>query len=243
MRDIQRHGSLIAGVDENTLGLSARNTLTGEDEGLEVAIVREIARAIFGNSEAIQLKSVVTSNKTAVVSHDEVNLTVSAVSMRCNRLKDVDFSSEYFTAPQKLLVRSDSDISGSDDLAGRKVCVTKGSTSIGVLNTVAPRAIQVPVDARSDCLLALEKGRADAYLSHDSILIGMQRQDPTTKILPERLSLQHYGIAIPKGHPEFVRFVNAVLERMRADRTLARLYQKWLGSHATPPAPEYRDAG
>jgi polar amino acid transport system substrate-binding protein len=55
---------------------------------------------------------------------------------------------------------------------------------------------------------------------------------------------------IAKGHPDFVRFVNAVLERMRADGTLTSIDQKWLGTvrlgdelrpTPVPPAARYQD--
>ena len=238
MRTIQNGGRLVAGVDENTLRFSARDPLTGEIDGLEVDIVREIARAITGRDNAVQLKTVVTAQKVPFVKDGKVDLTVSAVSMTCARSGQVGFSTEYYRAEHKLLVRSDSRIHDIGDLAGRKVCVTTGSSSVKVLGQAAPDAVQVPLEARTDCLVALQQGEVEAYFSHDAILFGMQEQDPTTKILDQALSTQHYGIAIAKQHPEFVRFVNAVLERMRADGTLAFLYAKWLGSRApaVPPA-------
>jgi polar amino acid transport system substrate-binding protein len=240
---VQRRGRLIAGVDENTPHFSARDPITMKIDGLEVDIVRAIARAITGRS-AIQLKTVVTNEKLSAVTNGTVDLTVSAVSMNCARLGSVDFSTEYYTAQHKLLVRSDSSIRNIDETRGRRVCITAGSSSVKVLRREAPDAIPVLRDARTDCLAALQQGQADAYLSHDSILIGMQEQDATTKILPQRLNPQHYGIAISKEHPEFVRFVNAVLQRMRDDGELAFLYAKWLGPR--PPAvpePQYLGAG
>ena len=67
---------------------------------------------------------------------------------------------------------------------------------------------------------------------------------PTPEILPERIAVQPYGMPIAKGHPEFVRFVNALLERMRDDGSLAALDEKWLGRiRPSPPVPpaRYRD--
>jgi polar amino acid transport system substrate-binding protein len=238
MAEIQKRGFLRVGVDENTLQFSARDPKTGELVGFEVDLAHKIAQAIFGNPDAIKLVTVVTAQKVPFVKDHTVDLTISGVSMTCARWQDVEFSTEYFTAFHKLLVRNDSTISGIQDLAGRKVCVTIGSSSVGILTGVAPKAIQVPKEARSDCLLALQEGEVEAYFSHDAILYGMQLQDPNTKILPDAVSAQHYGIAIAKDHDDFVRFVNALLEQMRADGSLGGLVDSWLRDLHPAPIPE-----
>jgi len=240
MRDIQERGKLVVGVDENTPEFAARNS-KGQIEGLEVDLVNAIANAIIGPSARVVFRTVVTAEKNQVVHDHLVDLTASADSMTCPRWNEVAFSTEYFTAYHKLMVRTDSTIEGMDDLAGKTVCVTAGSSSVKLLADKAPKAHALEVPARSDCLLAIQEGQADAYLGHDTFLRGMHAQDPlNTRILDEEISMQHYGIAIPNDHRDLVQFVNAVLENMRANGALADLYTKWhqVGS---PPDPKYRD--
>jgi polar amino acid transport system substrate-binding protein len=235
MHDIQEAGVLVVGVDENTPHLGERDPATGTMRGLEIDLVKAIAGAITGNPEAVEFKTVVTKEKNQVVADGDVDLTASADSMTCPRWTLVDFSTEYLTTHQNLLVRDDSKIFGVADLAGRPVCVTEGSSSVALLDEIAPTARHVEVPARNDCLVALQLGNADAYLGHDTFIRGMNEQDPdNTRIVREPNREQHYGIAISKDHPEMVSFVNAVLEQMRADGRLAELYTKWLED--PPPA-------
>jgi len=46
-----------------------------------------------------------------------------------------------------------------------------------------------------------------------------------------------YGMAINQSHPEFVRFVNAVLDQMRADGKWTQIYNTWLSGLGPAPAP------
>jgi polar amino acid transport system substrate-binding protein len=243
MARIQRRGRLIAGVDQNTLLFAYFNTGDAAIEGFEVDLLHELSRAIFGDSKRIQYKAITTAQRIPVVQDGSVDIVVDAMTITCPRRQEVDFSTVYYGAQQKLLVPINSPIHSIADLAGKRVCATKGSTSIENIEKLAPKAIAVPVAQRTDCLVALQQGTVDAVTSDDTILLGFQAQDPFTKIVGPDISPQPYGMAVNKSHPEFVRFVNGVLARMRADGTWQRIYHKWLGhlvgSTPAPPTPHY----
>ena len=67
----------------------------------------------------------------------------------------------------------------------------------------------------TDCLVLLQQGDVAAISTDDSILDGLAAQDPWTKLIGPPLTDEPYGLAIAKQHPEFVRFVNAVLQQLR----------------------------
>jgi polar amino acid transport system substrate-binding protein len=245
MRTIFDRGRIIVGVDENTKYFSYRDPISGAIVGFEPDLAREIARAMFGDPTRVEFVSVVTDQKVPFVERGLVDATISVVSASCDRWQQVAFTTTYYETTQRILVRADSTTSGIADLAGHKVCVTLGSSSQKYIAKAMPAARVVPVETRTDCLVALQEGRVDAILLPNSILAGLHAQDPTTKILDELLQKQSYGIPISASHPEFVQFVNSLLERWRADGTLAVLQDKWLPqdlrTDPAAPAPRYRD--
>jgi polar amino acid transport system substrate-binding protein len=251
-------GRIRVGVDETTRGLSFRNPQTGEFTGFEVELAHEIATRLFGpaydRETSVVLVPLDPDEKTDAVADQLVDLTISAVSMSCDRWERVDFSTEYYTAHQMFLVRSDSDIRTRSDLDGRTVCVTSNSSSLKILQRKVPAA-QPPLErsARTDCLVALQLGEADAYFGHDTFLYGMLEQDPTVEIrdlLDPEDTVSHYGIAVNKQHPELTRLINAYLEQIIADGTWDKLYDGSLAlvlptgtARAEPPEPDYRRSG
>ena len=171
-----------------------------------------------------------------------VDVVADATTITCARKKQVDFSTVYCDASQKLLVPSNSAAKSLADLGGKRVCATTGSTSILNIARLMPSAIRYQVPQRTDCLVALQQEQVDAITSDDAILLGFQAQDPYTKIIGPPLEDEPYGMAISKTHPEFVRLVNGVLDQMRADGAWRSIYSHWLGKFGptpAPPAPHY----
>jgi len=229
LADIQQRGFLEVGVDENTIGFAARNPQTAKLEGFEIALVDEIARAIFGDPTRIRYISVVTAEKVDVVKQGKVDLTASTVSITCERARDVAFSSMYFETVQRVMVSARSKFLRLSDLVGKKICVTQGGTTVDKVKKVG--AIPYPVEKRTDCLVALQQGRVDAIATHDTILRGLHLQDPKgTRILAQDQlpGEQRYGVAIAKSHPELVGFVNGVLEQLHENGTYDRLLARYV---------------
>jgi polar amino acid transport system substrate-binding protein len=245
MARIKQRGYLVAGVDQNTLLLAYFNPRRHEIEGFEIDLLREIANAIFGDKRGdLRLKAITTAQRIPAIQSGSVDIVADAMTITCARRRQVDFSTVYYDAKQKVLVPSNSPVRSVRDLSGKPVCAATGTTSLAKLEEVSSRPVPYPVGQRIDCLVALQENRVDAVTSDDSILLGFKAQDPYTKILPFALADEPYGMAIARSHPEFVRFVNGVLAQLRADGGWRRIFARWFGGLApTPTPPPARYAG
>jgi polar amino acid transport system substrate-binding protein len=229
MGTVRNRGRLIVGVDQNTKLLGYYNPNSKQFEGFDIDIAREIAKAIFG-AEKIQYVALLTGQRIKAVQQGTVDIVADAVSITCGRTRDVAFSNVYFRAHQRVLVRTDSTAKGLEDLRGKRVCVTSGSTALDNLVKKLPYAIPYIVGARTDCLVALQLGDVEGILTDDAILYGYLAQDPHTRLLNGNVTNELYGLAIAKSHPEFVQFVNAVLEEMRSDGRWTAIWNYWFRS-------------
>jgi polar amino acid transport system substrate-binding protein len=246
MASIRQRGRLRVGVDVGTLRLSSVDPLTGEFVGFDVDIAREVARALFGDPNRVQFIGIPSSDRIPVLQEGTVDLVASSFTVTCGRREDISFSSEYFRAGQRVLVRLDDEAESIADLAGREVCVSEGSTAIANIQALPePRPDIVPAPQRADCLVRLQAGDTAGIVTDDAILAGMAAQDPSLHIVGDPISAEPYALGLPPDQPDWVRYVNAVLEDVRDSGRWDQLYQAHLadvlGASPGPPAPVYED--
>jgi polar amino acid transport system substrate-binding protein len=239
MAKIRARGYLIAGVDQNTYPFGFFNPRDGQIEGFDIDMIQAVSRAIFGKVK-VHYKPISDDQRQPDIENGSVDIVAHTMSITCDRLKHVDFSSVYFDAHQRVLVLKNSTAHTLADLRGQKVCATSTSTSTAKI--VAAKAILVPVTYWTDCLVLLQQGDVAAISTDDCILKGLASQDPWTELIGPPLTNEPYGLAINKQHPDFVAFVNAVLEQLRTNGQWSASYAHWIGTPVpAPPPAQYRD--
>jgi polar amino acid transport system substrate-binding protein len=243
MDEIVDRGRLVVGVAQNTYLFGYRDPVDGALKGFDVDIAREIARALLGDPDRIQFRAVTSGERVAVLQDDQVDIVVSTMTMNCERWQQVAFSTEYYSAGQRVLVPASSEVEGLDDLAGRKVCAAAGSTSIRNVAEAESGPVPVAVPDWTDCLVLLQQGQVDAISTDDTILAGLAAQDPSTRVVGEQFSEEPYGIAVRESEVDLVRYVNAVLEELRSNGRWTAMYDTWLAEHLgeapEPPVAKY----
>jgi polar amino acid transport system substrate-binding protein len=235
MAAIRTRGHLIAGVDQSTYHFGFLNPLDRQIEGFDIDMVHAVAKAIFGDPNKVVFKAITDADRIKDVESGTVDIVAHTMTITCDRLQQVDFSSVYFDAGQRVLVLKDNLATSLSALKGQKVCATKGSDSLNVISKAG--AIPFAVDYWTDCLVRLQQGDVAGISTDDAILYGLAAQDPFTKVIGPPLTDEPYGLAISKQHPDFVRFVNAVLAQLRANGSWAASYRHWIGPQVPAPPP------
>ncbi|MET0703669.1 MAG: glutamate ABC transporter substrate-binding protein [Mycobacterium sp.] len=244
MAAIADRGRLIVGVDQDSYPFGSRNPTTGELEGFDIGLAHEIARAIFGDPNRIELKVINPSQRESELQQGKVDLVVRTYSITCARAEKVAFSSTYYVANQKVLVTKGSGIDSPAALSDRRVCSVNGTTSLPALFELNPAPTVIGVSSWTDCLVMLQQGQVDAVSTDDAVLAGLAVQDPNLAVVGASMGLEPYGVGVNKANEDLVRFVNGVLAQIRADGTWERLYDnnlRSLGPSPGPPVARYRD--
>jgi polar amino acid transport system substrate-binding protein len=246
MAKIQARGYLIAGVDQNTYLFGYRNPATNNLEGFDIDMARYVAAAIFGDPNKVQFKAITSDQRVPELQSGGVDIVARTMTISCDRLSQVAFSTVYYDAQQRVLVDKNSQVTGLGDLGGKKVCAAAGSDSLTHIAATPTHPIPVSVSDWSDCLVMLQQGTVSAVSTDDSILAGMAAQDPNTKIVGPSVADEPYGLAMAHNATDFVRFVNGVLAEIRSNGSWAHSYATWLQPHfgggvPAAPQPSYSD--
>ncbi|MER7956314.1 glutamate ABC transporter substrate-binding protein [Streptomyces sp. NPDC096030] len=250
VRRIRERGHLVAGVDLNSYLWASLDQDAQEPVGFDVDLVRAIARDILGPKATVRFVSMPPSQRIPRLQARQVDVIVRTMSITCERLAEVAFSSVYFETGHRLLVPEGSRITGFDaKLRGKRVCLSRGSSAVALLGSSGTGAVAVETSSHLDCLVELQQGAVDAILTHATLAAGLAAQDPTLRLVGPRLDTSLYGVAMNKDDTDLVRRVNAILEDYRAGGAGSPWmvsYNRWLAPTlgappGGPPKAEYAD--
>jgi glutamate transport system substrate-binding protein len=226
---IQAAGEIKIGVKYDVPPFGFKNPESDEIEGFDVDFGRAIAEKLGVEPRFVEA---ISDNRIPFLQDGRVDLVLSTMTINAERAREIEFSEPYYIARGRILVPQDSDITGVDDLGGRKVCTALGSTYEETLREQAPDADLRLVDTYSECLELVQNGAVDAVSTDDVILTGMIIQDDTLKLTEgEPLTTEPYGAGIKKGETEVKEFVDGVLEEYKSGGGWATAYEKWVGQY------------
>ncbi|MDT3438027.1 transporter substrate-binding domain-containing protein [Pseudofrankia sp. BMG5.37] len=249
LETIAERGYLTVGVRPDTPPFDSLTPDTNQFEGFEIDIAKLVAAAIFGPVDVdkhVKFHTLTAAERISSVQSGKLDMTTATITVTCDRLTQVDFSSVYYLTSKAVLVQRGSGFRGLEDLGGRRVCAASGTTSIQRVVDAPSHPVAVPVANVAACLVALQNGSVDAVVNDEIVLAGMAAQDPETEIVGQGPDDVPVAAAVSKAHPELTRFINGVLAAAASDGTWTRIYNQRLLKDLhrpapVPPAARYRD--
>jgi len=219
----------------------------GTPEGFMVDLCQRVVRSIASQLKLPALNVswvlVTVQSRFDVVAKGNADMECGASTITLGRMKQVDFSSVTFVESTGLMVKAASGVRSLSDLAGRKIVVIRGTTNERAVAAQLKRrqlnTTVVQVSSGDEALAALESGKADAFASDRLLLVGAvsKAKDPRSLILlGEQLSIEPYGIVLPRGDSALRLAVNTALAQVYASGEIDEIFRRWFGQFGPPPA-------
>ena len=240
LSDIKERGTLIVGanVEFPPYEFYWTNPETGAEElaGFDMDLARGIAQEL---GVEIQVNDQAFSGLVTALSVGEMDMVISGLAIKPERLEVVDFSDPYFAGDQILLVRSeDFDAYKTDaDLKGKRVGAQLGSLQQGILEDQFAKSEPLLLDKPSVLALELLQGNIDGWLITDLVAKQYMVVYPDTFQISEVPvnydSSAGIGVAVAKGdNASLLEIVNNYIARVHEDGT----WDKWMDDAITKSA-------
>lgn len=226
---IKSADKIVWGVKNDTKLFGLKNPSTGEVEGFDIDIAKEITKIILGDETKVEFKEVTSKTRIPMLNNGDIDGIIATMTITEDRKKEVDFSEVYFEAGQSLLVKKGSPIQSIEDLeASTKVIAVKGSTSAINIREKAPEAQVLEFENYAEAFTALKAGQGDTLTTDNSILYGMATEDSNFELVGGIFTDEPYGIAMKKGGDDFVTAVNDALAELKENGKYDEIYNKWI---------------
>lgn len=195
----------------------------GEIVGADVEIAQAIAEKLGKELEIVNIDFDAALTGAATGKYD---MAVAGITANEDRKKNMNFTDEYYTASQAIIVMADSQIAVANDLKGKKVSCQEGTTGEAYLldNNYEVQSYKTGAEA----ITALTAGKVDAVVIDDAVARALsEKQEGKTVVLEEALTQEAYAIAIEKGNDELTDEINGALKELKEEGKLVQIFEKY----------------
>ena len=199
--------------------------------GFEFSMAQEIgtrlglSKTVNKNVNFDTLVAGQTGNET------KFDLALSEVTITADRAKVVDFTTDYFSADQGIMVNAGTSVT-QGNLKDLKWGVQSSTTGESfVKDKIKPNGSVKSFQDLATLFTALKAKQIDAVMM-DTVIELPQAGKQAAEVVAQFKTSEVYGGIVPKGSSNLAT-INKVIEEMKTDGTLKKLAEKWL-------APEFK---
>ena len=213
--------------------------------GYGVDICLKIVDAIKAELKMPKLKieyvPVTSQTRIPILTGGNIDMECGSTTNSVERQKQVAFAPTYFMTGTKLIVKKSSGVKGYDDLKGKTVVFTQGTTNeraMKAYNDEKKLGINfIPAKDHAESFLAVETGRAVAFPMDDILLYGLRasaKKPADYQIVGQFLSDDPYGIMLRKDDPAFKKLVDKTVTGLYKSGEINKIYARWFQSKIPP---------
>lgn len=180
--------------------------------GVDVDIAREIAREM---GKKLEIKDVAFDSIVNELNSNKADFAAAGMSITEERKKEVDFSAEYISSKQVIVVnKNNNTIKSKEDLNSKTISVQTGTVGD---TYVSKNFKNVKIIGHKKFLTAAEDVKAnksDCIVMDELPAKELVSKNPTLTILNIELVTDKYAIAVKKGNTTLLNTINKVLDRL-----------------------------
>lgn len=210
----------------------------GKPMGYAVDLCLRLAEAVRRKTGmkdmAVAFLQVTPENRMAMVEQGKADLECGSTTNNAERREKVAFTIPHFITGTRLLMKASSKVTRMEDLAGKKLVSTRGTTAYKVAEKAGRERLMgftlLEALDHARAVEMVEKGEADAFAMDDVLLYSLAASRPDPKALKVEgrfLTTEALAIALPKQDAAFKQVVDEEMRRLITSREILAIYDKW----------------
>jgi len=189
----------------------------------------------------VRMVPVTSQNRMSLVQNGTVDLECGVTTNLRARQQQVAFSTTYFVAGTRLLVKKGSPVHDFGDLSGKNVVTNAGTTSERILRRLNDeKGANITIQSAKDygeSFLILQSGRVAAFMMDDVLLSGSRTLAPNPndwQVVGTPQSFEAYGFMMRRDDPGFKQVVDGAMSGLMRSGEINTLYAKWFQKPVPP---------
>jgi glutamate/aspartate transport system substrate-binding protein len=244
LKKINDSGTITLGHRDSSIPFSYIADASGKPVGyshdIQLAIVEAIKKDLNKPDLNVKYNLVTSQTRIPLVQNGTVDVECGSTTNNAERAQQVDFTVGIFEIGTRLLSKKGSEYKDFDNLKGKNVVTTAGTTSERILKSMnADKQMGMNVISAKDhgeSFQMLESGRAVAFMMDDALLAGemAKAKKPTDwEVTGTPQSYEVYGCMVRKDDPAFKKAVDDAIVGLYKSGKINDIYNKWF----TQPIP------
>jgi glutamate/aspartate transport system substrate-binding protein len=238
LKKIKDSGTITLGHRDSSIPFSyfgdTSKQPVGYSHDLQLKVVDELKKELALPDLKVRYNLVTSQTRIPLVQNGTVDLECGSTTNNIERQHQVDFSVGIFEVGTRLLARKSSGINDFEDLKGKNVVTTAGTTSERLIKSMnADKKMGMNVISAKDhgeSFLMLESNRAVAFMMDDALLAGEMakaKKPDDWHVVGTPQSFEIYGCMVRKGDEGFKKVVDKALSDTFASGEINDIYNKW----------------
>ncbi|HEX5802292.1 MAG TPA: glutamate/aspartate ABC transporter substrate-binding protein [Azospira sp.] len=244
LKRIKETGAITLGHRESSIPFSYyddRQQVIGYSQDFMTEIVRTIKGELGLPGLQVRMMPVTSSNRIPLMQNGTIDLECGSTTNTIERQRQVSFSNHLFLYGIRTMVRKDAGIGELEDLKGKNVVTTAGTTAERLLRQMnEERQLGFNLISAKDhgeAFLTLETGRAAAFVMDEPLLHGEKakaKKADDWAVVGRPLQSENYACMLPKGDQAFKQLVDGAIARLMTSGEAEKIYHKWFMSPLPP---------
>jgi glutamate/aspartate transport system substrate-binding protein len=244
MKKIKDSGQIVLGVRDSSIPFSYlddKQSYQGYSIDLCMKVVKAVQKELGMSEVKVRMNPVTSATRIPLMANGTIDLECGSTTNNLERQNQVAFAPTTFITATRLLAKKSSNINSIEDLKGKTIVSTSGTSNIRLMNQLnSERNLGMTILTAKDhaeAFLMVETGRAVAFAMDDILLASLaaSSKNPSEYTITDKaLSVEPYALMHRRGDPGFEKVVDAAITGTFKSGEINKVYDKWFMSPIPP---------